>query len=201
MNLTCKELEIASLFIDSATPGVLSCSPYCEGTDLRIQDMNDQRLYGDFRYADLSRPPFQEALSTIMSRSSCLPQICRTRIWLTRWWGTCTWITRTCFARYWMPRTWLTRFCITWTWLVRHTIQRRLVQLLQVLKIQPARMQVTVTAIHPVDSKSSIWLPLSPIPKLGFYWRSCALSLRHWPWPYLSSITTLPCSNHRPGLS
>ena len=53
-DLVGKELDIASLFIDSATPGVPSCFPYCVGKDLRGLDMSGQDLYSNFERADFS---------------------------------------------------------------------------------------------------------------------------------------------------
>ena len=53
-DLVGKELDIASLFIDSATPGVPSCFPNCDGADLRGLDMSSQQLVSTFEGADMS---------------------------------------------------------------------------------------------------------------------------------------------------
>ena len=52
-DLVGKELDIASLFIDSATPGTPACFPNCAKADLRGLDMSGQNLVSDFTRADM----------------------------------------------------------------------------------------------------------------------------------------------------
>ena len=53
-NLVGKELDIVSLFIDSAISGLPSCFPNCYEADLRGLDMSGQQLVSDFSWADFS---------------------------------------------------------------------------------------------------------------------------------------------------
>ena len=69
-NLVGKELDIASLFIDDATPGLPACFPDCYGAQLEGFDMSDKALYADFATADLTGANLSKAWVTGANLSS-----------------------------------------------------------------------------------------------------------------------------------